>query len=84
MTEENRRRGRPATLAEEDCQAQLRAGQTAHRDRATRAGKVRLEAVVSAGTKERMEAYQAEHGLPGHGETLDRIIHEYMLTGKQK
>jgi hypothetical protein len=74
MEETKRGRGRPATLTEEDRQAQLRVAQAAHRARAADSGKVRLDASVNAETKAKVEAYRSKHGLPSIGAALDAIL----------
>jgi hypothetical protein len=74
MAEAKRGRGRPATLTEEGRQSQLREAQAAHRARASKSGKVRLDASVNAETKAKVEAYRSKHALPSIGAALDAIL----------
>ncbi|TES62185.1 hypothetical protein E2P84_42445 [Burkholderia cepacia] len=60
-------------MTEEGRQVQLREAQASLRERAAKAGKVRLEASVDAETKARLEAYGAKHKLKSMGAVLDAI-----------
>lgn len=74
MPESKRGPGRPSTLSKEERREQVRNGKKVFRAKAKSAGKVRLDAMVGAETKARLETYREQNGLKNLGEAIDAMV----------